>query len=692
MGIDLSTLNPPQREAVLATEGPLLVLAGAGSGKTRVITYRIAHLMDRGVSAKNLLAVTFTNKAAAEMAERVRTLVGAKRAQGLTVSTFHAFGLAMLKRELHRLGFPKRFAILDASDQASLVKRCLKEANDADRRFDVRRLIGLISRAKMNGGVLKAAPGSDPAYEEMARDIYGRYQRALFSMASVDFDDLITLPIRIWKEFPPVLEEYQWQYRYLLIDEYQDTNAAQFELVKLLAGKVQNLCAVGDDDQSIYGWRGAEVEHILRFEKQFRNVKEIRLEQNYRSTGHILSAANAVIAKNPARKAKRLWTDQGDGDRLSVVVGDTEEDEAKFVSDEILRIHYETKRKLSDFAILYRTNTQARPLEEALHASSLAFDTHGGLKFFDRKEVKDVIAYLRVCHNVQDDVSLARIVNTPARGIGDATMEKLHARARQEGMHLFSVMKRAADDSDLSSAAVESVTRFVELIQRHQKLIVTDGWSKAARDLCREVDMWEECKKHVESSNAASRKVENLEGLLHGIERFEERHHGEGVAGYLVRLSLDSRDEEPGDAEGNAVTLMTLHSAKGLEWPIVFLCGMEEDLLPHSGMQGEIANPDEERRLAYVGITRAREKLYLTRAANRFKHGQPKPRTPSRFLTDIPDKHFEIVNLSEPRAARKETEMKKGRDFFAQMKGVLGDLPAGDEPSSPFAVAGDKPR
>jgi DNA helicase-2/ATP-dependent DNA helicase PcrA len=679
MSIDLASLNPPQREAVQTTEGPLLVLAGAGSGKTRVITYRIAHLMKRGVSPRHILAVTFTNKAAAEMRERVAALVGTRGAEGLTVSTFHAFGLRVLQKDIHRLGYPRRFAVLDASDQSALVKRCLREMNDADRRFDVRRIVALISRAKMAGGVFRAAAGADPEYEAMAREVHGRYQKALFSMASVDFDDLILLPAKMWKADADQLNAWQLQCRYLLIDEYQDTNAAQFELVKLLAGERQNVCAVGDDDQSIYGWRGAEVEHILRFEKQFRNVKEIRLEQNYRSTGHILSAANAIIARNKTRKAKKLWTEQGDGDRLAVVQAPTEEDEARFIADEILRIHYETKRSLKDFAILYRTNGQARPLEEALTAAKLRYDTHGGLKFFDRKEVKDVIAYLRACHNHQDDVSVARITNTPPRGIGDTTMERIHARARHEGMHLFSVMKRASQIPELTGTPAQNVQRFVDLILRYTQMISSDGWSRAARELCREVDMRAECQRNVESRDAGARKIENLESLLHGIERFESDHRGEGVAAYLARLSLDSRDEEPGkddeQATGDAVTLMTLHSAKGLEWPVVFLAGVEEDLLPHSGMQGEVANPDEERRLAYVGITRAREKLYLTRAATRFWHGRPKERTPSRFLADIPEPHWELLDLNAPRPARKEAEMKKGRDFFARMREAMGDEP-----------------
>jgi DNA helicase-2/ATP-dependent DNA helicase PcrA len=687
MAIDLSTLNPQQREAVVTTEGPLLVLAGAGSGKTRVIIHRIAYLMERGVSPKNILAVTFTNKAAGEMRERVESLIGTRKAQGLTVSTFHSFGLAVLKKELHRLGYPRQFAILDASDQASLVKRCLKEANDHDRSFDAKRLISLISKAKNVGGPLRVPPGTDPAYEEIARDVFERYQRALFNMACVDFDDLILLPTKVWKSDPALLEQYQWQYRYLMIDEYQDTNRAQFEMVKTLCGERQNVCAVGDDDQSIYGFRGAEVEHILRFEKQFRKVKEVRLEQNYRSTGHILSSANAVIALNKERKAKKLWTDQGDGERLSLVQAPTEEDEAKFIADEILRLHYETRRKLGSFAILYRTNSQARPLEEALQSASLRYDTHGGLKFFDRKEVKDVIAYLRACHNIQDDVSISRIANTPHRGIGDTTMEKLHARARQEGMFLYSVMRRARENPDLGHAAVEAIERFVALMEKYRAMISNDGWSAAARELCREVDMWAECKRNVEGANAAARKVENLESLLQGIQRYEERNQGEGVAGYLARLTLDSRDEEDEDGAHDAVTLMTLHSAKGLEWPYVFLAGCEEDLLPHSGMQGEIANPDEERRLCYVGITRAREKLYLTRAASRFKNGQARPRTPSRFLADIPEEHLELVNLAAPPSARKATEMQKGRDFFARMKAMgegLPDAPAGDD--DPFST------
>jgi DNA helicase-2/ATP-dependent DNA helicase PcrA len=360
MPVNLATLNPPQREAVLTTEGPLLVLAGAGSGKTRVITYRIAHLMDQGVAPKHILAVTFTNKAASEMRERVAALVGEKQARALTVSTFHSFGLSVLKTDLHRLGFPRKFAIMDSADQLSVVKRCLRELNDADRKFDAKKIINLISRAKMTGGVVRIPPGTDPEYEPIAREVFASYQKALFNMACVDFDDLIMLPATLWKNDADLLNEYQWRYRYLLVDEYQDTNGSQFELIKLLAGERQNICAVGDDDQSIYGWRGAEVEHILRFEKQFRKVKEIRLEQNYRSTGNILSSANAVIAKNKQRKAKRLWTDQGDGDPVSVVNAPTEEDEAKFIADEILKLHYETKRKLKEFAILYRTNSQAR--------------------------------------------------------------------------------------------------------------------------------------------------------------------------------------------------------------------------------------------------------------------------------------------------------------------------------------------
>lgn len=678
MPLDLHTLNPPQRQAVETTEGPLLVLAGAGSGKTRVITYRIAHLMDLGVAPKHILAVTFTNKAAAEMRERVEALVGRKRAQGLTVSTFHSFGLSVLKRDIHRLGYSKQFAIMDASDQVSLVKRCLKEANASERKFDVRRIISLISRAKMTGGVMRLSPGLDPEYGQMATDVFELYQRALFNMASVDFDDLILLPSRIWKQDKDVLEEYRWQYRYLLIDEYQDTNGSQFELVQMLAGERQNVCAVGDDDQSIYGWRGAEVEHILRFEKQFRNVKEIRLEQNYRSTGHILSAANSVIALNKTRKAKKLWTDQGEGAPISIVAAQGEDEEAQFIADEILKLQYDERRKLSDFAILYRTNTQSRAIEEALGAARLRFDTHGGLKFFDRKEIKDTVAYLRLCFNHQDDVSLARIVNTPTRGIGDVTMERLHQKAREEGVHLYSVLKRAHENPDISTAAAQAIARFVELIERYTKKLRTDGWSISARDLCREIDMWGEIRKNVDNSNIAARKTENLESLLQALERFEATHHDEGVAGWLARITLDQRDDDDEEA-ADAITLMTLHSAKGLEWPVVFLCGMEEDLLPHSGMQGEVANPDEERRLAYVGITRAREKLYLTRATSRFKNGQPRPRTPSRYLDDIPAAHTTLIDLAKP-AERKAESMKKGEDFFARLfSDILKDDAPPDE-------------
>ncbi|HET8569782.1 MAG TPA: UvrD-helicase domain-containing protein [Candidatus Limnocylindria bacterium] len=663
--LDLSTLNAPQREAVTTIEGPLLVLAGAGSGKTRVIVHRIAYLLHRGVDPEAILAVTFTNKAAGEMRERVAQVAGAPGVD-VFVSTFHSFGLWLLQQEHRAAGLPKRFAICDAGDQIALVKRCMREVRVDDRAFDAHRVLALLSRAK-NEGRKRIRPrpeGQGDDYDLVASEVYPRYQRALAAQRAVDFDDLIARPVELLSKDEALRKKVARRFRHVLVDEYQDTNVAQLELLKLLAGERRNVCAVGDDDQAIYGWRGAEVRNILRFERHFPGAKEVRLEQNYRSTGHILACANGVIARNAGRRPKRLFTAAEDGERVRVVALPTEEDEARFVAEEIARLRREG-RAFADLAVLYRLNAQSRPLEEALREASVPHTVHGGPAFFDRAEVRDLLAYLKVCVAPHDEVSLARVVNVPPRGIGDASLERVHAWAVEHGVHLFDALARAAEVPDLPRGAAERMAAFVALVERHRARFEEGRPAEAARALAAEVDLYGHARASVQSFEAGQRKVDAIDGILRSLEAYEQRTARPSLAAWLARLALDSRaEEDPAAADG--VSLMTLHAAKGLEFPVVFLVGAEEDLLPCAGIQGEARDLDEERRLAYVGITRARERLYLTRAAARTKRGKVQPRTPSRFLDDLPAGAHEKV---DPAAAPEVPE-----DVAAYAASVLARL------------------
>jgi DNA helicase-2/ATP-dependent DNA helicase PcrA len=661
--LDLSTLNPPQRDAVTTTEGPLLVLAGAGSGKTRVIAHRVAYLILKGVDPGSILAVTFTNKAAGEMRERVAALTGPPGADVL-VSTFHSFGLWLMKEEHKALGLPKRFAIRDAGDQAALVKRCMREVRVDDRRFDARRVLWQISRAKNAlrkriavrpasgagrlgrpaGGGEAEAYGDD--YDLVASEVFPRYQEALRAQRAVDFDDLIARPVELLKKEAAVREKHQERFRYLLVDEYQDTNHCQLELLKLLAGERRNVCAVGDDDQAIYGWRGAEVRNILRFERHFPGAKEVRLEQNYRSTGRILACANGVIEKNPQRRAKRLWTAEGEGEPVRIAVLDGEEEEARFVAEEVARGRTEG-RPWSHFAVLYRLNAQSRPVEEALREVNVPYTVHGGPAFFDRSEVRDLLAYFKACANPEDEVSLARIVNVPARGIGDTTLGRVHDWAVANGVQLFDALRKSPRIEELPRGASDRILAFVDLVERYAARFREGRLAETARALVAEIDLYAHARGSVQSVEAGGRKVDALDGLLRSLEGFESRERSPSLATYLNRLALDTRDEE--DAAGSeGISLMTLHSAKGLEFPVVFLVGCEEDLLPCAGIQGEARDLDEERRLAYVGITRARERLVLSRAKARSKRGKIEARSPSRFLSDLPADACEACDTSAP--------------------------------------------
>jgi DNA helicase-2/ATP-dependent DNA helicase PcrA len=673
--IDLSTLNPPQREAVTTTEGPLLVLAGAGSGKTRVIAHRVAYLLMQGADPERILAVTFTNKAASEMRERITALAGSPGAD-VFVSTFHSFGLWLLQQEHKAAGFPKRFAICDAGDQAALVKRCMREVKVDDRAFDPRRVLFLISGAK-NALKKKIRPrpeGQGDDYDLIAAEVYPRYQSALRAQRMVDFDDLIALPVELLKKDAALREKYAAKFQWLLVDEYQDTNVCQLELLKLVGGERQNVCAVGDDDQAIYGWRGAEVKNILRFDRHFSGTKEVRLEQNYRSTGHILACANAVIAKNAARKEKRLWTSAGPGEPVKVVALPGEDEEAKFVAEEIARQRGEG-RPWSHFAVLYRLNAQSRPVEEALREAGIPHEVHGGPAFFDRAEVKDLLAYLKLCTAGEDEVSLARVVNVPPRGIGDTSMERLHGWAVEQRLGLFEALRRSAEAPELPRGAAERMVAFAGLVDRYRERFKRGDLSAAARELVAELDLYSHARASVQSPEAGTRKVEAIEGILRSLEGYCSRNARPSLAVWLQRLALDSREEED-PADGDGVVLMSLHAAKGLEFPVVFLLGCEEDLLPCAGIQGDARDLDEERRLAYVGITRARELLYMTRAVQRVKRGKTLDRAPSRFLEDLPAASHERVDPTRLQAAPEEIATHT-ENVLAGLRARLGAKPTG---------------
>jgi superfamily I DNA/RNA helicase len=660
-GVRLTDLNPPQREAVTTVDGPLLVLAGAGSGKTRVITHRVAHLVERAVSPDGILAVSFTNKAAEEMQARVAQLV---RRRGPTLCTFHALGLHILKAERAALGFPTGFTIYDASDQLGTVREI---AAHLQLRCDIKAILFRISRAKN-----AFADGIEPLdeYDQMAADVYPRYQEALRSFHALDFDDLITETVRLFERDAAVRARWQSRFSHVMVDEYQDTNRAQFRLLGHLVAVHKNVCVVGDDDQSIYGWRGAESGHILDFERHFPGARVIKLEENYRSTPAILDAANALIAHNPKRHEKRLWTSRPPGEPIEQVVADDADGEAAFVADEIALLVAVHGYRPRDCAVLYRANTQSAALEEALRARRIAHRVVGGQAFFDRKEVKDAIAYLKLALHPRDEISLRRIINHPPRGIGAGTLERLAAHARARGLSLWDACAQARLPSlfggpvpdgtpveDLGDRARAAVLAFCDLVENGRALLAGADLRAGASAYLDAVGLRDELRRAAPNPLAAQRRLEHLEGLLDSLARFVARE-GRDLGGFLHRLALETHDDQAADGV-DAVTLVTLHGAKGLEFPVVFLVGLEEELLPHkrtlypNGPDVVDAAVDlgEERRLFYVGITRARERLYLTRARSRSSRAAARPRSPSRFLDEIPAALCRTREAEAPAAA-----------------------------------------
>ncbi|WP_270583409.1 DNA helicase PcrA [Bacillus smithii] len=633
----LSGLNKEQQEAVKTTEGPLLIMAGAGSGKTRVLTHRIAYLMvEKAVNPYNILAITFTNKAAREMKERVGQLMGGA-AEEVWISTFHSMCVRILRRDIDRIGFNRNFTILDTTDQQSVIKGILKDKNLDPKKFDPRAILGTISSLKnelIDPESYSKQVGS--YYERIVSEVYEEYQKRLRKNQSLDFDDLIMTTIHLFQRVPDVLEYYQRKFQYIHVDEYQDTNRAQYLLVKLLASRFQNLCVVGDSDQSIYRWRGADISNILSFEKDYPNARVILLEQNYRSTKRILQAANEVIKNNYNRKPKKLWTENPEGKKIVYFRAENEQAEAQFVAGKIKELVESGKRQLSDFAILYRTNAQSRVVEEVLMKSNIDYTIVGGIKFYDRKEIKDILAYLRLIANPEDDISLLRVINVPKRGIGSTSMDKIARYAQENDLSLFQALEEA-DFIGLSPKITKAVLEFRDLIKGYTQMqeylsvteLVEEVLDKSGyRDMLK-----------AEKTLDAQSRLENIDEFLSVTKGFEENSEDKSLIAFLTDLALvadiDRLDEE--DNNQQAVVLMTLHSAKGLEFPVVFLIGMEEGVFPHSRSLMDEEEMEEERRLAYVGITRAEEELYLTNAQMRTLYGRTNLNPVSRFIQEIPE-------------------------------------------------------
>ena len=653
----LAGMNDKQQEAVLDTEGPLLIMAGAGSGKTRVLTHRVAYLIEeKGVNPWNVLAITFTNKAAREMRERVGNLLG-EDARDVWVSTFHALCVRILRRDIEKIGYNRAFTIAGTSEQRTLVKRILTEQNIDSKKFDPRSLLSAISNAKndLQTPEMYKESAASP-FESVVADVYTQYQRELAADQAVDFDDLIMLTIQLFKKDPETLAWYQNKFHYIHVDEYQDTNNAQYTLVNLLADQYKNLCVVGDADQSIYGWRGANMENILDFEKDYPQADTVMLEQNYRSTKTILAAANKVIDNNSTRRPKKLWTENNEGEKISYYRGQSESDETHFVIAKIQEEMQQNNFNYGDFAILYRTNAQSRVMEESLVKANVPYTMVGGNKFYDRKEIRDVLAYLTLIVNDQDSMNFERVVNEPKRGIGQTSVDKLRAFADEAGYSMLEAATNVDMANGISTRAKSGLSQFAatinELRAMREYLSVTDltqeilnrtGYMKALKNA-----------KQTQALEAQAR-IENIEEFLSVTKQFDDSYEPEEedsdkYVDFLADLALVS-DVDNVEEEPQAVTLMTLHAAKGLEFPVVFMIGMEDGIFPLSRAMMDEDELEEERRLAYVGITRAEKKLYLTNAYSRMLYGRRQNNPASRFVEEIDQSLIKNENTLDGQAA-----------------------------------------
>lgn len=679
-------LNPQQAEAVINTEGPMLIMAGAGSGKTKVLTCRVANLLQKGVRPYRILAITFTNKAAAEMRERVNNMSG-PAAKDVWLFTFHAFCARFLRMEIDKLpGYGGNFAIYDTADSQNLIKQILKEMNLDDKRFQPSGILSRISNAKnaLQDAAAFARQAGD-FYEQKVADIYSRYEQKLQLNNALDFDDLLMLSIKLLQENKEVREKYQDRFDYLLVDEYQDTNHAQYLLTKFLAAKHRNICVVGDADQSIYGWRGADIQNILDFEKDYPDAKVIKLEQNYRSTQIILDAANAVIENNTGRKPKNLWTENKSGADIIYFQAVDERDEARFVIEQLQNLQRTENKKLGDMAILYRTNTQSRIFEEMLIKSGISYNMVGGLKFYERKEIKDIIAYLRVIFNPADSLSLLRIINVPKRGIGDASLTKIQAYAAANNVSLFEAVSNAAAIDGLSSRFVSKLDDLAGIIFELMNLASEAPVEDLIDRVLRDTGYLEELEN--ERTPQAQSRIDNLHELISVAQEFAASEEENNLENFLAHVALvsDIDDTELGE---DAITLMTLHSSKGLEFPVVFLVGMEEGLFPHARTLMDETEIEEERRLCYVGITRAKEKLFLSSTKMRTIYGNTVTYPPSRFLQEIPARLVKTIKRQERFSALENFKQVSEKYSARPQKPASTFNPHSFMPQKPAAAAG----
>ena len=646
--LNLDVLNPQQRKAVEHGEGPLLVLAGAGSGKTRVLTYRIARLIESGVPAWSILAITFTNKAAREMQERISRLAGVA-AEDAWISTFHSCCAKILRRDIEKLGYKRSFVIYDDDDQMSVLKRIVKEMNLNDKIYAPRMIKSMISDAK-NRMLTPREWLQEAGDDQRNRKIYevmSKYEAELRSNNALDFDDIIMKTLELLTENPPVLEYYRRKFRYVLVDEYQDTNMAQYQLVCLLSAETRNLCVVGDDDQSIYGWRGADLRNILEFEKDFPDCVTVKLEQNYRSTGNILDAANQVIAHNSGRKEKRLWTEMGEGQKIELYHAADEREEAAWIVQNMVDLRAKGM-SVGNMAVLYRTNAQSRVLEEALVRRGVPYRVYGGMKFYDRKEIKDLLAYMRLCINPEDDVALRRIINEPKRAIGAATVDELAQFAADNDMPMMTAVL-SAEDTALKSRAKASVMQFgdlmIDLTEKAMEMSAPDFLKYLLETTGYQAQF------EVNKTDENQARIENIHEFEGAVREYAEQNPEEGLTGFLENVSLVT-DLDNMEEKQETVTLMTIHSAKGLEFPAVFLCGMEENIFPIARAIFDDEQLEEERRLCYVGITRAMRRLFISHARTRMLFNNRQANEISRFIGEIPPRLISDVRRQQAQPTR----------------------------------------
>lgn len=684
------TLNDRQCEAVKHTEGPLLITAGAGSGKTKVLTCRIAHLLELGVAPYRILAITFTNKAAKEMKERVTNLVGAQ-ADSIWLSTFHSFCAKLLRFEVDGFhGYTRNFTIYDSSDQLVLVKDCLKKLNLDDKQFTPRSVLGTISSAKnvLMDAKAFAAKASD-FYEQKVADVYALYQEKLRENNAVDFDDLLFLAVRLLQENEEVREKYQSRFQYILVDEYQDTNHAQYALTKILAARWRNICVVGDADQSIYAWRGADIRNIIDFTRDYPDAASIKLEQNYRSTKTILHAANAVIDNNESRPKKTLWTENPTGNKIIHYQAQTEHDEADYIAGVIYNRHEISHEPYGDMAILFRTNAQSRVLEEKLMRYAIPYTMVGGTKFYDRKEIKDVLAYLRLLYNPEDSLSLTRIINVPKRNIGATTMEHVAAYAEAQGISLFEALS-STDEIPVTKRAKASLENFAAMIFDLLNDIEGKDVLSLIETVIKQTGYGDLLDKEAEHDPQGESRKENVGEFLSVAKDYMDSNPEGNLQDFLENVALVS-DVDDFESSDSKVTLMTLHAAKGLEFPVVFLTGLDEGLFPHSRTLMDPAQVEEERRLAYVGITRAERQLYVTNAVTRTMYGRISAYMPSRFLAEIPPQFMEDYHRKSAMPQSRTTAVPGKQRVSILTKPVASSLPKKHAVTDTF-TKGDKVR